>query len=239
MNLTANIRLSLVNEVMHEAPLQAVVIGHSVIGVNLGAVAHVLENFILQCLALHVRDDSGANFAEIPVKDALHDGLVEVRPEGVDPVLSLRIAVHVLNLAADERLIDFNFGLRATHLRRRTERAIVQGSAEPLKHKPCRLLGNAKRAVNLHAGNTVLAVDQHPESSHPLIESKRRVFKYRIDLERELLIAATTEPDAPRLDEVIGFGTAPGAMNLAVRPAKANGVVEGPLRIGEVNDGLL
>ena len=30
-------------------------------------------------------------------------------------------------------------------------------------------LSNANRALNLHAGDAVLAIDQHPESDHPLI----------------------------------------------------------------------
>ena len=239
MDLTSHVCLSLVNEVMHEAPLQAVVVGYRVIGVDLGSVLHVFKNLILQGLALDVRHDGSANFAETPVKDALHDGLVEVRPERIDAVLRLGVAVHVLNLAADERLVNFNFGLRPAHLRRRAKRTIVQCSAEPLKHEPCRLLGNAKCAVNLHARHAILAVDQHPEARHPLVEANRRILKDRVDLERELLVAAPAEPDAARLDEVVRFRTATRAMDLAVRPAQANGIVESPLRIGEVNDGLL
>ena len=93
--------------------------------------------------------------------------------------------------------------------------------------------------MNLHTTNAVLAVDQHPESGHPFIHSERRIFEDRVDLERELLIAATAEPQLAGLNEVVRFGTATGADDLAIRPAEFHGVVESALRIGEVNYGLL
>jgi hypothetical protein len=147
--------------------------------------------------------------------------------------------VHVLSESANKRFIRFDFAIRSAKFRGRAERAIVQRSAEPLQHEPCRLLGNANRAVNLHTGNAVLAVNQHPERRHPLVKADGRVLKDRVHFQRELFVAAPAEPQLARLDEVLAFRTATRAMNLTVWPAKANGIVEGPLRIGEVNDGLL
>lgn len=239
MDTSTNVCLSLVNVVMHESPLQAALIGYGIIGIQLRSVLNVLEQFVLQGLALDVRHDSGANFAQVPVKDALHDSLIEVRSSRLDFVLQIGIAVHVLNLAADVGFIRLDFRIRTTKFSGRPKRAIVQRSSQTLKHEPCRLLRNAKRAVNLHTGDSVLAIDQHPKACHPLVETDRRILKDRIDLERELLVAATTEPNAPRLDEVIRFRTATGAMDLAIRPAQANGIIKSPLRIGEVNNGLL
>lgn len=128
---------------------------------------------------------------------------------------------------------------RPAHRDSRAGRVVVHRGAEPLKHEPCRLLRDAQRAVNLHTGNTILAIDHHPETRHPSIKSKRRVLKDRTDLQRELLVATTAEPDAASLDEVVFIETATRANHFAIRPAKADSVVEGPVRIGEVNDGLL
>jgi len=149
------------------------------------------------------------------------------------------VFVHVLRKSADERFVRFQFLVRSAEFRRSTKRAIVQRSAETLKHEPCRLLGDAQSAVNLHAGNAVLAINQHPESSHPLIEAKRRVLKDRSDLQRELLIAATTEPQFPSLNEVVLLGATPGAEHLAIRETQGLGVFKAAVRIGEVNNGFL
>jgi hypothetical protein len=116
---------------------------------------------------------------------------------------------------------------------------IAQSGTETLKHKPCRLLGNANGAVEFHAGNAILAIDQHPKRCHPFVESKSGILKDRSNLDRELLIASTAEPEAPSLDEIMLIGIAAGAAHVATGPAKANGIVECPLRIGEVNDGIL
>ncbi len=93
--------------------------------------------------------------------------------------------------------------------------------------------------MNLHAGNSVLAVAEHPESGHPLVESECGVLEDSSDLERELLIASTAEPQFPRLDEVVLRVAATRANNVAIRPAKILRVIERAVRIGEVNDGLL
>jgi hypothetical protein len=126
-----------------------------------------------------------------------------------------------------------------THFLDGSERSGTQSHAEPLKHKPCRLLGDAEGAVNLHAADTILAINQHPKRCHPLIHAERRILKNRIDLERELLVASTTEPQLARLDEVALLGTATRANDLAIGPAQFDGVLESAARIGEVNDGLL
>ena len=93
--------------------------------------------------------------------------------------------------------------------------------------------------MNLHAGDSVLAVDQHPESGHPLIERNCRIFHYSPDLDGKLLLALVAEPNPPRLEKrVLGLATT-GTGDVAVRPAIAHGIVEGLLRIGEVRDGFL
>ena len=77
------------------------------------------------------------------------------------------------------------------------KRPIVQRCSQTLQHKPCRLLSNAKSAVDFHAANAVLAANKHPKCRHPLVQTDRRILKDRIHLERELLIATTAEPQTP------------------------------------------
>ena len=149
------------------------------------------------------------------------------------------ILMHVLRQSAYECFISFAFRIRATKLRSSAECAIVQSKPKALQHKPCRFLGNTKRAVNLHAGNAVLAIDQDPKSSHPLVQSERRIFKNGADLQRELLIAATAQPNFSRLNKVVLFRGAARAKHLAVRESQCLSIFKAAVRIGEVNDGFL
>ncbi len=145
--------------------------------------------------------------------------------------------MHVPRLTADEGFIYFDFAASRAELA--SKEIIPQSQPEPLNHKPCRLLGDAQSAVNFHAADAVLAIDQHPESRHPLIESERRIFKDRSQLERELLLAGVAKPDAPRLNERVFLGAATWTGHLAVRPAKLFGVLESAVSVREVDDCLL
>ena len=56
------------------------------------------------------------------------------------------------------------------------------------------------------AGDTVLAVSNRPECSHPLIESDRGIFHHCADLDGELFLAGVAVPDTARLNErVLGL----------------------------------
>src|SRR5262249_8018833 len=92
---------------------------------------------------------------------------------------------------------------------------------------------------NLKTADSILAIDQHPKSSHPLIEGDRRILKYRSYFDGELLIAVVAEPNAASLDETVLRSFAARAGNFPVRPAQLHGIVERPLRIGEINNRLL
>src|SRR5882762_601656 len=71
VNLSANVSLSLVNHVMHEPKLHPAIVGDRAIRIDLAPKLYVLKNLVLQCLALHVRYNTGANLTEIAVQDAL------------------------------------------------------------------------------------------------------------------------------------------------------------------------
>jgi hypothetical protein len=148
------------------------------------------------------------------------------------------VLVHVFHLATNKRFIGFQLTSRSANSPA-SELALFESFAKSLKHKPCRLLGNAKSAVNLHAADTIFAANQHPKCRHPFVQSKRRVLKYRIDLERELFIAATAKPEFPCLNKVVLVGATTRADDLSIRPAELHGKLKAAVRIGEINDGLL
>ncbi|MCU1303879.1 MAG: hypothetical protein JWQ87_4163 [Candidatus Sulfotelmatobacter sp.] len=146
--------------------------------------------------------------------------------------------MHLHRFFRRPRFHQVHFAVGSAEFRGATKRSIVKRRAESLQHEPRRFLGDANCAMNLHAGDATLAIDQHPKRRHPFINADGRVLKNRIHFQRELPIAAAAQPQLAGLDEVVRFGAATGAMHLAIRPAKANGVGEGPLRIGEINDGF-
>jgi len=150
---------------------------------------------------------------------------------------SLARLVHVTRFASDESFVYLYLAPSATKFRG-VER-VLHRKAQALKHEPCRFLGNAKRAMKLHAGDTVLAIAEHPESSHPLVEGERRVLKDRPNLERELFVTATAEPNPARFNEVILSRATAQTSYFAIWPAKFLGVFKATFRIGKVNDGLL
>jgi hypothetical protein len=87
--------------------------------------------------------------------------------------------------------------------------------------------------------NTVLAIAQHPKRGHPLIESDRRIFHDRPDLQGELLLAGVAKPDTASLDKRVLSRIAARTRNLTVRPSQFDRVGKATVRIGEVNDGFL
>ena len=163
--------------------------------------------------------------------------LFHQRPSSVHHVpLAL---VHVHDFAADEGFVSFQRAPRPTTELATSVTALFHRFAEPLKHKPCRLLGDAKRPRQFVRTDAVLAVRQHPHRNQPLVQAKSRILKDRLDLDRELLVAAVAKPDAPRLDERVLFGAAARTDDLATGPAEPHGILKGLLRVGEVRNRLL
>src|SRR5208282_5631367 len=145
--------------------------------------------------------------------------------------------VHVPRFTADEGFVNFDTLVSPTEFR--GVKLVLHRKPQPLKHEPCRLLRNTQRAMKFHAGHAVLAVAEHPKSSHPLIEADGGIFENRSHFQRELFLAALAKPDQARLDETMFFPATARANHLAVREAKIDGEHKSSLRIGEVNDGLL
>ena len=232
-----DVPFGMINNVMNKV-VAHFVIADCVVCVDLCPVFDVLKQNVLESLASDVRDDLSAYLAKVAVQYPLYYRLSAVHSALLNKA-ELAVFVHVLGQAAYKRFISFYFRIRPTKFRSTAERPIVESSAKALQHKPSGFLGDPKRSVNLHAGNSVLAIDQHPESGHPLIQPKWRILEDSPNFQRELLVAAATEPNASSLNEVIFLGAAPWAEDFTVRPTELSCIVECLLRIGEVNDGLL
>jgi hypothetical protein len=224
----------MIHNVMNEV-VADLVIADCIIRVNLLVILYVLQQDVLQRFAGDVRYNLSANLSQVTVQHSLNYSLSAGHSALLDKA-QLAVLMHVFGKSADECFISFYFRIRPSQLGRGTEGPIVQSGPKALEHKPSGLLSDTKSAMNLHAGDAILAIDQHPESRHPLVEAERRIFEDRPDFQRELLIAATTEPYTARLDEVMFLGATPWASDFGVRPTEFNCVLESSLRIGEVND---
>jgi hypothetical protein len=222
---------------MHKAGMQMLV-SHRVIGVNRSSVLYIAQDFILQRLSLDVRHYRSADLAKLAIKHPLDNSLpFKLLSKLVNHYAA--VLVHVLHLAADKSFIGLNFASRSAADLATAKLPSLEDFANPLKHKPRRLLGNTKIAGQFVTGDAILAIRKHPNCRHPLIQPKRRILKDRFYFDGELLLAGIAEPDSPRLDKRMLLGSAPRAEDVAIRPAKFNRVVKCPLRIGKVNNRLL
>lgn len=104
---------------------------------------------------------------------------------------------------------------------------------------PCTLLSNADVTGKLVARHPILAVGNHPNCHHPLIQTERGVLENCPHLEAELLLAAVALPNLPSLDKGVSLGGATGARDYAIGKSKIEGVLESTVGIGEEDDCLL
>lgn len=108
-----------------------------------------------------------------------------------------------------------------------------------MEHEPRGLLGNADGLRQFVTGDAILAITDHPDCRHPLVQAKRGILKDRADFERELLLTAVAEPNPPRLDEGMFLRAAARASDLQIGPAELYSVAESTLGVREVNNCLL
>jgi hypothetical protein len=240
MNLSANVLLRVIHNVMDKAVMQLVV-AYGIIGVDRGAVLDVVENFVLQGLTLHVRNHLGAYLSQIAVKDALHDCLVKVPTACVQHVFHMLSLVHVSDVTADVGLVGFQRGVWSStaHLCVVSKLSALHDLADSLEHEPCRRLRDSDRAAKLVRTDTVLGIRQKPKRRHPLIKANGRIFHDGLNLDGELLLAGVAEPELARFDKGVLRRGAARANNVAIRPAESLGKLENPVLIGKVDDGLL
>jgi len=96
----------------------------------------------LQRLALYVRHNRNANLAKLAVIDTLQNGLVHQWAAPLNAHASF--GVHVRYFAADKAFIRFYLTSGTADLAA-SESLFSQSFPDAVKHKPCRLLRDAKR----------------------------------------------------------------------------------------------
>ena len=94
------------------------------------------------------------------------------------------------------------------------------------------ILANSDSLAEFITADSVLAVRQHPERRHPLVEAKRRIFHDGSDLDGELLFADVAEPQTAGLDERVLCLSAAGAGY--VPPGQRNWTAESKARCGSL-----
>jgi hypothetical protein len=140
--------------------------------------------------------------------------------------------VHIAGFRADEGFIDFHF---ASEL---VKTLVLHCQPNAMEHKPRRLLGYTKPAMNFVARDTVLAGNNQPCRREPLLQRNRAVLENGSGLECErgafMLRVALPHASLGKPRNVIR--TAARAGYDAIRPAKFNHELAAVLEIGEVQN---
>src|SRR6185437_10982061 len=104
-----------------------------------------------------------------------------------------------------------------------------------MKHEPCRFLRDVKITRNLVTADTVLAVDDKPHCSEPLVERNRGILKHRSRLHGELFPALFVHalPDAPGGEIRLLRAATVGAYR-AVRPPHCRHKLYAYVRVAKV-----
>src|ERR1019366_216752 len=167
--------MTLVRELFVHAPVTRPLIGE-----DLAALLDVLTHDRLHDLLGSVFNDCGAN-RTATLKHSHHNSLA-ASVAAFLLVAGFAVRVHVTRLPADEGFVYLNLSAFTTQL---VERLALHRKANSVKHEPRGLLSHADRAVKLPGRDTVLAVQNHPDSRQPLLKPYRRVFKDGSRLERK------------------------------------------------------
>ena len=106
--------------------------------------------------------------------------------------------------------------------------------------EPSGLLRDAEIAVNLVAADSVLAIHDHPDRGHPLVQTDGRVLHHGSGLERELrsVVLLAAVPAVVLLKEENVLTTAAWACD-AISPAPSDKVLTAVDRITEVQNSFL
>lgn len=176
------------------------------------------------------------NYESADIAATLHhshnNGLVLAASAGND-ALAL-VLVHETRFATDEGLINFDFARQLSSI------LALHCKSDAMEHEPRSLLSYAYGAMNLPRTNPVLTVCDHPHSSQPLVETKRRIFKDRPALDGELptVVAFVTLPAVVLWlkDYVLGSTT---RADDAFTPTASYDVLAAVGRIGEVDNRFL
>jgi hypothetical protein len=238
VNLPVNVRLSVIDHLMHVFGSKLVVRLQRV-GVDVRARFDIQADASFKRVPLVVRDRCHTDLAvagcAVPLKQS-HNGdlAVEASALATDTGTAFPVGVHVARSATDVGFINFDV---ATELA--AARFVLHRQTDAVQHEPRGLLGDANRAVDLPRANAVLAVGDQPQNGQPLVQTERRVLKDRPGLERELPLGMTgfALPSLARRIEVNGLRTA-GRARHAIGPTAGDHVVLTVLESGEKPDGF-
>lgn len=145
------------------------------------------------------------------------------------------VGVHEPRLAADESLISLDMLAFAAKF---VERLALGSQANPLQHEPCRLLRNAKPAMQFIGTDAVLAIQKHPCSRKPLLKGDGAVLENGASLERERRTDVTRValPDPPLFKVSDFLSAARRALHDAIRPAELDHELTAILELREVQN---
>ena len=235
VNLSVNVRLRMVYDLMLEPLVLESLIGHECIGVDRAACLDVCADVGLEQVLFAIADDRSANLAAT-LKDALNCDFI-LGASLCNPALAL-VRVHETGGTTDESLIYFDFLTLTAKLDGGTG---LHRKPDALKHKPCGLLSDAEGSAYFVGTDSVLAVGKHPHGDEPLIERQGGIFKNGSNLHAELLagMLSLAFPHPASGDETNVIAATGGADDLAIRPAALDHEVEAVVGVREIDDGLL
>src|ERR1019366_1150765 len=158
--LAVHVLDGMIHNFMSES-LAQLVVADSRIGVDLAAVLDVVQNLVLQGLALHVRNDLCAHLSQTPVKHSKHCGLTEVDIPAhfLTSTLAqivLPAPVHLVWIRADKGLVTFYWA--AIFPAKLDDGIVLHSFTNPVQHEPCAFLRNSNGAVKLPRADAILAV---------------------------------------------------------------------------------
>src|SRR5579864_520283 len=232
VNLPVNVFFGMVNDAMSIFLIQSP-IRMAIVRRELRAGFDIISNKGLQNVTLSILKNLSSHFAAT-FQNSTNDNFISAAfgHSGLSHFGAL-LLVHEAGLTAYVGFIYFDVPLKFSLC------FLVQGQAESLQDEPCCFLCDLESAVNFQTAHSVLAIDQHPKSGHPLIERDWRVLHDGSNLEGELLFAVIAKPDAASLNEGMFRTIAARASYFSIRPAQAHCVVKHALRIGKVNNRFL
>jgi len=227
VNLSVNVFLGMVNDLVLETLLLESHVGHERIGIDRAARLDVSANIGLQKMFLAIANNSGANLTTA-FKDALNSSLV-FGSSMSNPKLAL-IGVHISGKATDESFIHLYFFPASAKL---DELLLMQGEANAVHHEPCGLLSDSQGAGYFIRTDSILGIHDEPNGNHPLVHAESGILKDSAHLDGKLLLAAFAEPLAARRDKRMLRPFAAWASDFAIRPAQLYGVIKGALGVRE------
>src|SRR3954462_8098927 len=232
VNLPVNVLFGMVNDSMSvflvQSPLRVAIIGR-----ELRAGFDVIPNKCMQNVTLSILKNLSSHFAATFQNSTNDDFVSAAFWHSRLSHFGALLLVHEAGLTAYVGFIYFDVPLKFSLL------FLVQSQAKSLQHEPCCFLRDFESAVNFQTAHTVLAIDQHPKSGHPLIERDWRVLHDGSNLEGELLFAVIAEPDAASLNERMLRTIAARTRYFSIWPAQPYRVIEHALRIRKVNNRFL